>query len=200
LPPSLPPEVPDFDSICKVFALVDREVWIVTSADGERQGGLVATWVFQAALDPQRPVVAAAIAPIHNTAQIIGASGSFALHLIDPSQIDIAWRFGLSSGRDQNKLEGLTVTTARTGAPILQDSIAWLDCRVLTTTDIGDRILFWGEVVAGQATGTGPVLCERALFAAATSEQRSRLKENLSRDIDELGPLHEQWRNTLKSS
>ena len=94
-------------------------------------------------------MVVAAIAPIHQTAELIQASGAFGLHLIRRDQIDLAWRFGLISARHHDKFSGLAITTESTGAPILQDCLAWLDCQVLTSLDVGDRILFWADVVAG---------------------------------------------------
>ena len=52
----------------EVFRLVDRELWIVTAADKSRRGGLVATWVAQASLDPESPVLLIALATNHFTA------------------------------------------------------------------------------------------------------------------------------------
>jgi flavin reductase (DIM6/NTAB) family NADH-FMN oxidoreductase RutF len=117
------------NSIDEVFQLIDREVWIVTSAgrDG-RRGGLVATWVTQASIDPQRPVVVAGIAPNHFTAELIESSGTFLAHLIGVDQIELAWRFGLQSGRNTDKFSGLNITTTESGLPIVTNSLAWLHC------------------------------------------------------------------------
>jgi flavin reductase (DIM6/NTAB) family NADH-FMN oxidoreductase RutF len=53
----------------------------------------------------------------------------------------------------------LTTRTAATGAPILDDCLAWLDCRVVSTQVIGDHTLFVGEVVAAGVNGsTGPLV------------------------------------------
>ena len=56
-----------------IFRLVNREIWIVTAADGERRGGLAATWVSQASIDRDKPVVVIGIAPNHFTAELIDA-------------------------------------------------------------------------------------------------------------------------------
>ena len=69
------------DLIEEVFGIVDREVWIVTATDGTRRGGLVATWVSQASIDREHPVVLIGIAPNHFTAELIDASRAFGLHL-----------------------------------------------------------------------------------------------------------------------
>ena len=80
-----------------IFRLIDREVWIVTSAAGSRRGGLTATHVARASIDPAAHLAIAAIAPNHFTAELIDASGAFALHLITAAQIEHAWRFGIGS-------------------------------------------------------------------------------------------------------
>ncbi|MDH3717506.1 MAG: flavin reductase family protein [Planctomycetota bacterium] len=186
------------DAFSQVFRLTNREIWIVTAADGDRRGGLTATWVSQASLDPLRPMVVVAIAPIHQTAQLIQAGGGFGLHLIRRDQVDLACRFGLVSGRQQDKFSGLALTTAATGAPILQDCLAWLDCQVLTRLEVGDRILFWADVVAGRVEAAEEPLSDRELLAAATAQQRTQLAQNLDRDITALRPLHEAWRESLE--
>src|SRR4051812_18349024 len=61
-------------SASAALRLVDREVWIVTAAVGERRGGLVATWVAQASLDDTRPVMAIALATNHYTAELVAES------------------------------------------------------------------------------------------------------------------------------
>lgn len=188
-------------AIDEVFRLVNREVWIVTSADGEanrpRRGGLLATWVAQASLDPAQPLLIAAIAKNHFTAELIGASGSFAAHLISAEQIELAWRFGIGSGRDRDKLAELSTRSAVTGAPVLDDCLAWLDCRVLTTYDAGDRLFFWADVVDGGRTGDGEPLCEQELFAAADASQLAQLRENLLADLRIQKPLLAAWRASL---
>ena len=49
------------------------------------------------------------------------------MHLIDEDHIDWVWHFGIPSGRDVDKLSGLTTSTSVTGSPILTGALAWLD-------------------------------------------------------------------------
>jgi rubredoxin len=47
-----------------------------------------------------------------------------------------------------NKFENVNTITAQTGAPIVTDSsVAWFDCKVVETHEIGTHILFIGEVI-----------------------------------------------------
>jgi flavin reductase (DIM6/NTAB) family NADH-FMN oxidoreductase RutF len=180
--------------IQSVLGLVDREIWIVTAAAGDRAGGLAATWVSAASIDPQRPTMMIGLAPNHFTAELVDAGRAYALHLLDQTQLDLVWRFALSSGRDTNKLDGLAYQAGSTGAPILSDCLAWLECRVIARYDAGDRIFYWGDVVAGEVRETGVALREKRVFAAAADDQRAVLTKSRDTDIAELGPLREAWR------
>lgn len=181
----------------RVFRLVERPLWIVTAADGARRGGLLASWVYQASLDPQRPMVLAGLASNHFTAELVEASGCLALHLIGAGQIELAWRFGLGSGREVDKLAGLAWREGQTGAPLLADCLAWLEARVLTTLDSGDRRYVFADVVAGDGAEQGQPLTDAELFASASEAQRAQLLAQLQADVAAQRPRHDAWRRTL---
>ena len=182
-----------------VFELIDREVWIVTASAGDRRGGLVATWVTQASIDPENPVVVVGIAKNHFTAEIIGESGSFVLHLLAEAHLDHVWRFGLTSGRSGDKFKDLEVIETAAG-PRLQRCLAWLRCRVVDPYDGGDRIYFWGDVVDGGQVASGRPLREHDVMAAATPEQLAALRASREADIVAQRPLVAAWRATRMNS
>jgi len=182
----------------QVFRLIDREIWIVTAAAGPRRGGLVATWVTRASLDPQAPLVMVGLAPNHYTTELVLAAGAFGLHLVSRDQLELVWQFALGSGRDRDKLAGIAVTAGETGAPILSACVAWLDCRVVTTYDSGDRIFFWADVVRGQRVGPGRALTESELIAASSPEQLAAVRQDLAADIDRQRPLRLRWRRQFE--
>jgi len=170
-------------AIDRVFQLVDREVWIVTAAADQRRGGLVATWVSQASIDAKHPRAAVGLAPNHFTTQLVAQSGAFGLHLVRADQIELVWNFGLDSGQDRDKLEGLAATARATGSPILENCLAWLDCRVTERFEMADRWYFWADVIAGNVVGRGAALKQSQLFSAANGDQLARMAKNLERDI-----------------
>jgi flavin reductase (DIM6/NTAB) family NADH-FMN oxidoreductase RutF len=184
----------DYSATTRVLRLIDRPLWIVTAAAGPRRGGLVATWVSQASLDPRQPTMMVALAPTHHTTELILASRSFALHLLTAGEMDYVWRFGLESGRNQDKLVGVETTTAVTGSPILAHCLAWLDCRTVTHYDGGDRLFFWADVVQAAQCCPGVPLTEQGMLAAASAEQKRRLEANLRADIDLLSGSRDAWR------
>src|SRR4051812_18363617 len=108
-----------------LLARLDRELWVVTARDGVRRGGLVATFVSQASIVPDLPRMLVGVARQHFTWGLIEASGAFALHLVRPDQVDWVWRFGLKTGRETDKLDGLETEVRASGAPILSAAPGW---------------------------------------------------------------------------
>jgi flavin reductase (DIM6/NTAB) family NADH-FMN oxidoreductase RutF len=169
-------------------------VWIVTAGHEGHRAGLVATWVLQASIDPESPLLVTGIAPNHFTAELIQRSRSFAAHLIPLQRIDLAERFGVGSSRSHDKFAGLEVRSEQTGSPILAAALAWLDCRLVAEYDAGDRVYFWGEVVGGGQGQPGAPLTERVLFSAAGPELLQRLSADRGADIVVQRPLRQKWR------
>src|SRR5262245_30025438 len=135
-----------------LLACLDREIWLVTTRAGERRGGLIATFVNQASLVPELPRMLLSRSHQHHTCELIESSGVFALHLLAEQNLDLVWRFGLASGRDTDKFAGLETTVAGTGSPLLEGTVGWLDCRVESKLDVGDRTVFVAEVIEGHIT------------------------------------------------
>ena|SRR5688572_18139566 len=180
--------------IDSALRLLDRELWVVTATDGQRRGGLLATWVSPASIDRQRPVLLAALAPNHFTAELVLASKAFAAHLLLPTQVDVAWNFASGTGRSRDKLADLVVEQQLTGSPVLIDCLAWFDCRVFARYDAGDRIFLWGEVLAG-GTRQRHAAClrEQEFFQQLTAEQRQTLAADRESDVALNRPRFDHW-------
>jgi len=189
------PTSSDLAQIDATLRLIDREIWIVTAADSNRRGGLVATWVSAASIDRERPVLMAGIGPNHFTAELVQASRAFGAHLLRPDQIELAWNFARDSGRSRDKLHGLTVEQRQTGSPILTDCLAWFDCRVFARYDAGDRLFFWADVIEGTRNGSNlRPLGEHAFFRSLTDKQRQTVITDRDADAAQNRPLQEKWR------
>jgi flavin reductase (DIM6/NTAB) family NADH-FMN oxidoreductase RutF len=195
------------DQTDAALRFIDRELWIITATDGQRRGGLVATWVSTASIDRQRPILLAGLAPNHFTTELVQSSKAFAAHLLRPEQTEFAWNFARDSGRSRDKLANLGASTHETGSPILSDCLASFDCRVFARHDAGDRIFFWADIVVGTIHVPSPSgaslparpnsdLREHHFFQSLTKEQLQHLAAARDADAAYLRPLHEKWRLT----
>ena len=78
-------------------------------------------------------------------------AGHFAVNILAFSQLELGKRFADPLAYDR-RFEGLALMRAVSGAPILVDSLAWVDCRLRDVFPGGDHSIFVGEVKAGFAT------------------------------------------------
>jgi flavin reductase (DIM6/NTAB) family NADH-FMN oxidoreductase RutF len=178
-----------------LFGRLDRELWLVTARTGDRCGGLVATFVSQASLVPSLPRVLVGLARHHHTWELVEESGAFGLHLIDEEHLDWVWRFGLESGRDRDKLDGLATREGASGSPLLADAPGWLDCRVEARLDTGDRTVYLAEVLDARAPGPRPILTTHRLLELADDGRRRVLAEQIRRDCALDAAAIEAWRH-----
>ena len=86
-------------------------------------------------------------------------AGVFTVNFLASDQERIARRF--AAWEVDTKFEGLAFHTEITGAPILEDALAWVDCRVYAEHQAGDHTIFIGEVLAGDAREGGPLMYYR---------------------------------------
>jgi flavin reductase (DIM6/NTAB) family NADH-FMN oxidoreductase RutF len=172
----------DVAQIQKVYAQLAPPLWLVTAADGDRRGGIIATTVAQASIVAAMPRQLITVNKRHNTHALIEASGAFTMHLIDETQLDLVWRFGLQSGRDVDKFAGLAFRTGATGSPLLPQALAWFDCRVEGRMDSGDRTIYLAAVVDGRLERTDPPLTSRRFFDLAPPDKQKIMDEQYERD------------------
>lgn len=121
-------------------------VTVVTTLDGNGRAGMTASSFSSVSLSP--PLVSICIArnlPMH--ARVENA-GRFAVNILSKDKVDYGRRFAGMLREVTDKFEGVEVTTAVTGAPILAGTLGWVDCTVWARHDGGDHTIFVGEVLA----------------------------------------------------
>jgi flavin reductase (DIM6/NTAB) family NADH-FMN oxidoreductase RutF len=185
----------DYTEIAALFADLDRELWLVTAAAGAQRGGLIATSVNQASIVPELPRVLVSVAHQHFTWQLIEQNGAFALHLLGDEHLPWVWRFGLRSGRQEDKLDGISTRDGMTGSPILSDALAWLEARVEGRLDTGDRTLFLGEIVDGQRRTQARPLTAARLLQLAPADKLQEMKRQMEEDRALDVAAIRAWRN-----
>ena len=126
-------------------------VSIVTMQAGQRRHGLTISGFLS--ISPEPPLVLISVGQELTSDTLLQASGAYAVNLLRDDQRELSDRFAGRLG-EIDRFEGLTTHTAATGAPILEDCLAWLDCRVVSTQVAGDHTLYIGEVVGAGVNGS----------------------------------------------
>ncbi|HQV69064.1 MAG TPA: flavin reductase family protein [Thermoflexales bacterium] len=118
---------------------------VVTTQHDTVIHGLTVTAFSSLSMEP--PMAFASINRHTRTHALITASGIFCVNILSEQMKNISDRF---AGRmnNEDRFAGLAHHVALTGAPVLDDAIAYLDCRVVNRHDEGDHTLFIGQVVA----------------------------------------------------
>lgn len=177
-----------------ILGLLDPPLWLVTATHGERHGGLIASNVTSVSIVPDLPRMLVGLARRHATWDLVEASGAFTLHLLSTEQLDLVWRFGMTSGRDHDKFAGLTWRPGPTGSPILPEALGWMACRVEGRLETGDRTLYLAEVVDAERVRPGTPLTLQTMLAGATPEQKAELKRQLQQDAADDAEVIRAWR------
>jgi flavin reductase (DIM6/NTAB) family NADH-FMN oxidoreductase RutF/rubredoxin len=131
----------------KALQKIGYGVYIVTSTDGVKINGQIANTVFQVCSEP--PVISVAINKKNLTHEYIKKSGVFCVSILSQeTPLSFIGQFGFKSGRDINKFEGVNSRQGTTGAPIVLDNtIAFIEAKVINTVDVVTHTLFIAEVV-----------------------------------------------------
>ncbi len=96
----------------------------------------------------------------------IARAGAFSVNVLASDQERLARHFAADDVRE--KFVGVAYHAERTGAPILDGVLAWVDCRTWYTHDAGDHTIYVGEVLAAAAREHTPLLYYRGGFGRFT--------------------------------
>jgi flavin reductase (DIM6/NTAB) family NADH-FMN oxidoreductase RutF len=123
-------------------------VSIVTTRRGDDIHGLTVSGFVGVSLEP--PLVLVSIGHNQHSHAWIRDSGRFAVNFLRADQIELSDRFAGRQGEDLDRFAGVDYRAEVSGAPILQDCLAWFDCRVAAAHEVGDHTLFVGDILAGE--------------------------------------------------
>ena len=127
--------------------------WItgVAIITGHHEGnvhGMTANSFNSIALSP--PTVLVALAQHTRTRHLVKDGGVFGVSILNKSQRKLAQRFAGQTHSDTPRFEGVETFILETGAPLIKEAMAYLDCKVVHSFDIGDTTVFLGEVLRAE--------------------------------------------------
>ena len=132
------------------FFKISYGLYIVSSGNKEKGNGFISNTVFQVTSEPPRFTVCCN--KDNYTCEFINQYKVFSVSVLaQEASSEIIGKFGYKSGRGTDKMSGNNIIYGQTGVPIiLNDSIAFLECKVIQTFDVGTHLLFIGDVVDAQ--------------------------------------------------
>ena len=129
------------------FHKISYGVFVVASKRGEKLNGQIANVAVQVTAEP--PKIAVALNNANLTCEFVKESGLFSVSVLSQeTPMPFIGKFGFKSGRETDKFSDTKHILGQTGAPIVtENAVAWFECRVTESLDVGTHTIFVGEVV-----------------------------------------------------
>jgi flavin reductase (DIM6/NTAB) family NADH-FMN oxidoreductase RutF len=126
--------------------MIPYGLFVLTAA---KPGGEVAAatvnWVTQASFEP--PLVVVGVKTDSHAHALIKDTKKFALNVLGKGQQGLAFTFFKPAELKDGKLSGEPFKPGTTGAPILANAPAFVECTLEGTVEQGDHSVFVGKVV-----------------------------------------------------
>lgn len=131
----------------EAFFKLSYGLYIVSTGDENEKRGFVANAVFQVTAEP--PQFAVCCNKNNHSFELIKNSGRYSVSVLNKNaSSDIIGTFGYKTGAEIDKFEKTKHIIGTTGVPIVTDEcIAWFECEVVNSFDVGSHYIFIGRIV-----------------------------------------------------
>jgi len=127
--------------------MIPYGLYVLTAADtsGARVAAATVNWVTQVAFEP--PLVVVGVKVDSHAHPLIKETKAFALNVLGKGQQAMAFTFFKPAEVSGDTVSGQPFRRGTTGAPILSNTAAFVECVLETTVEQGDHSIFVGRVV-----------------------------------------------------
>src|SRR5215469_9819151 len=160
-------DIATFRAVMSRFA---TGVTVVTTCAGAERLGITVNAFCSVSLDP--PLVLICVEQGSQVHDALIASGVFAVNFLSTDQENLSVCFAGHSEERFSNFCGVTSHTIATGAPIFDDSLGFVDCRIVATYPGGDHTIILGQVEAQEAYDGEPLLYYRSHYL--NSEEKTQ--------------------------
>ena len=87
----------------------------------------------------------------------------FAVNVLAQDQESVSRRF---ASRDEDRFKGIGYREGKTGAPLIEGALAFIECRVVHSYAGGDHTIFVGQVEASEVSDGKPLLYFRGGYSS----------------------------------
>jgi flavin reductase (DIM6/NTAB) family NADH-FMN oxidoreductase RutF len=133
--------------------LINRVTWkipnalaLVGSRAGDERNAMTTSWISQLSMEPV--LIGIGVDNSAVTHRLIADGRCFTVNFWDSDDTRVFVKFSKPASYEDGTLNGRAVSEAATGAPVFDEAIAWMDCEVRQSIDLGTHTLFIGELMA----------------------------------------------------
>mgnify|MGYP001579325239 CR=1 FL=1 len=136
---------------------IPHGVYVVGVKHDSQLNAFTATWLTQVSFTP--PLVAVGIRKDAHSFEMIKRDRVFTVNLLGKDQKSMAEHFVKPASVVGEKLQTVRHRPGKTGAPVLEEAIAYFECEVREiANDLGDHAVVIGEVVEAGVRTDEPAL------------------------------------------
>ncbi|MEM8676974.1 MAG: diflavin flavoprotein [Cyanobacteria bacterium P01_G01_bin.67] len=137
------------NSLQKALGRISNGLYIITATKGEVSSAMVASWITQASLAPLG--IAIAVAKDRAIESFLHIGDHFVLNVLEEGNYQHLIRHFLkrfAPGAD--RFEGIKTVPANNGSPIIAESLAYLECEVISRIECSDHWIVYSDVQSGR--------------------------------------------------
>lgn len=151
----MPVDAKNFKNTMRLWA---SGVSVVTTVLGDEYAGMTVSAFNSLSLEP--PMILVCLSKDASMISLLEGSDVFGVSILAAQQSEVSQRFAglVPLAGDETRFTGVPFVTAETGAPLLSEALAWLDCRVKVKYDANTHYIVVGEVVATVQNGGDPLV------------------------------------------
>jgi flavin reductase (DIM6/NTAB) family NADH-FMN oxidoreductase RutF len=125
--------------------MIPYGLFVLTAAKGDQVSAGTVNWVTQASFEP--PLVVVGVKTDAAGHALIKETRAFALNILGKGQQAMAFTFFKPAEKKDQTISGEPYRAGKTGAPILTNTPAYVECMLESTVEMGDHSIFVGKVV-----------------------------------------------------
>lgn len=142
-------------------------VTVVTARSGGKMHGMTVSAFSSVSADP--PLVLICANRSSTTHGVIEEGGVFAVNILASHQQEVSNVFASSMNED-SRLERVKWSEGATGAPLIDEAVASLECEVTSSHQEGSHTIYVGRVEAVHTTDAEPLLYYKGSYRALHRE------------------------------
>lgn len=151
----------DSDLFRAVLGRFASGITVITTRDANgTPHGMTVSAFSSLSLDP--PLILVCVANDATMAPALAASDTFAVNVLNAGQEAISRRF---AGKVDDRFAGVGYHDGELGDPVLEEVLAWMQCRVVARHPSGDHVIVVGRVEHANAAEGKPLLYYRGGYA-----------------------------------
>jgi len=135
----------DDELINKVTWKIPNALALVGSRAGDEWNAMTTSWITQLSMEPV--LIGIGVDNTAVTHRLISDGGSFTVNLWSADDTRVFVKFSKPAKFEEMTLNGRAVSEGVTGAPVFDEAIAYVECEVRHTYELGSHTLFIGEVI-----------------------------------------------------